>query len=113
MVRLLGLAAWTGVLLVHCWPAPGQEAEDASIRKSVVKISTVQNPLDPFRPWARGHSEEVTGSGVVISGNRVLTNAHVVNHSSQIFIQPDKSTEKFEASVVALAAGDRLGLAQA
>jgi S1-C subfamily serine protease len=42
---------------------------------------------------------------VVISGKRVLTNAHVVNRASQIFIQFDKTSEKLVASVVALAPG--------
>ncbi len=47
----------------------------------------------------------MTGSGVVIEGKRILTNSHVVNHASQIFVQPDKSSEKHSASVEVLAPG--------
>jgi S1-C subfamily serine protease len=87
------------------WAAHGEDAGDAAIRKSVVKITAIENPLDAFRPWSKGHAQEATGSGVIIAGHRILTNAHVVNHSSQIFVQPDKSTDKIEASVLAIAPG--------
>jgi S1-C subfamily serine protease len=81
------------------------DANDTKIRKSVVKISAAVRQIDPFRPWTKGTQGDVTGSGVVIAGKRVLTNAHVVNHASQVLIQPDKSSEKLPASVEALAAG--------
>jgi S1-C subfamily serine protease len=41
----------------------------------------------------------------VITGKRILTNSHMVNHSSQVFIQPDKSSDKLAAKVEALAPG--------
>ncbi len=41
----------------------------------------------------------------MISGKRILTNAHVVNSAVQIFVQPDKSSDKLSAKVVALAPG--------
>jgi S1-C subfamily serine protease len=81
------------------------DADDARVRQSVVKIiSTLRQP-DPFRPWDKGTPQEATGSGVVIAGKRILTNAHMVNHASQVFIQPDKSSEKLTATVVARAPG--------
>jgi S1-C subfamily serine protease len=52
----------------------------------------------------------VTGSGVVIAGKRILTNAHVVNHASQVFVQPDKSSEKLSGKVEILAPGIDLAL---
>jgi hypothetical protein len=42
----------------------------------VVKvIATVRYP-DRLKPWARGESAEIAGSGVVVEGRRILTNAH-------------------------------------
>ena len=41
----------------------------------------------------------------MIAGNRILTNAHMVNFASQIFIQPDKSSEKLSAKLKAIAPG--------
>jgi S1-C subfamily serine protease len=81
------------------------DADDPKIRKSVVKIFTKARQPDPFRPWTSGAGHDATGSGVVIVGKRILTNAHVVNHASQLLIQPDKSSEKLAAKVEALAPG--------
>ncbi len=36
-------------------------------------FSTMRYP-EPFRPWSKQPPTEVTGSGVVIEGNRILTN---------------------------------------
>ena len=79
--------------------ARADDADDSKIRKSVVKIFANVRQSDPFRPWTNGHPQDVTGSGVVIAGKRILTNAHVVNHASQIFAQPDKSSEKLSLKV--------------
>ena len=87
------------------WSAQADDANDQQIRKSVVKIfGNIRQP-DPFRPWTKGSPHDVTGSGVVIAGKRILTNAHVVNHASQVFVQPDKSSEKLAAKVEAMAPG--------
>ena len=88
------------------WPAWADEADDQKIRKSVKSriFGSIRQP-DPFRPWTKGSPHDVTGSGVVIAGKRILTNAHVVNHASQVFVQPDKSSEKLAAKVEAMAPG--------
>jgi S1-C subfamily serine protease len=86
-------------------PLRADDAVDPKIRKSVVKIFANPRQFDPFRPWTSGTAHDGTGSGVVIAGKRVLTNAHVVNHASQISVQPDKSSEKLPAKVEALTPG--------
>ncbi len=42
------------------------------------------------------------GTGFVIDGKRILTNAHVVTYPSQIYVQPYQSSEKFLAKVIAV-----------
>lgn len=54
-------------------------------RESLVKIYVVQQPTHHYRPWDDGQQRQTTGSGAIIEGNRILTNAHVV--SDQVFIQ--------------------------
>jgi len=49
-------------------------------------FSTLRGP-DPYKPWSKAAPQEVTGSGVVIEGRRILTNAHVVGYASQVQIQ--------------------------
>jgi S1-C subfamily serine protease len=70
-----------------------------------VKVfSTVRYP-DPYKPWTKQSPEEQTGSGVVIKGKRLLTNAHVVNYASQVQIQANQAGDKISATVEAIAPG--------
>jgi S1-C subfamily serine protease len=74
-------------------------------KDSVVKVfATVRRP-DPARPWTKQAPAEVTGSGAVIDGNRILTNAHVVQYASQVQIQANRAGDKLLATVVAVAPG--------
>lgn len=76
-----------------------------AIENSVVKIfATVRRP-DPYKPWTKASPNDVTGSGVIIEGKRILTNAHVVNYASQVEVQASQSGDKVSAKVVALARG--------
>lgn len=86
--------------------APTTDATNSSsIENSVVKIfSTVRFP-DPYKPWAKQSPADQTGSGVVIEGKRILTNAHVVNYASQVQIQANQAGDKISATVVAVAPG--------
>ena len=80
-------------------------AVSGAIENSVVKIfSTVRYP-DPYQPWTKQSPEDITGSGVVIEGKRILTNAHVVNYASQVQIQANQAGDKISATVEAIAPG--------
>ena len=85
--------------------ASGATAASATDRvsNSVVKVfATVLRP-DPARPWTKQAPAEVTGSGAIIDGDRILTAAHVVLYASQIEIQANRAGDKLLASVVAIA----------
>ncbi|HYM36600.1 MAG TPA: trypsin-like peptidase domain-containing protein [Steroidobacteraceae bacterium] len=87
----------------------GDEPSTA-VENSVVKVfSTLRSP-DPFRPWSKQSPREVSGSGVVIDGKRILTNAHVVLYAGQIQVQPSREGNKIPASIVAIAPGIDLAL---
>ncbi|MBU3948274.1 MAG: trypsin-like peptidase domain-containing protein [Proteobacteria bacterium] len=76
-------------------------AED-QISKSVVKIIATQRLPDIIKLWSKQTQREISGSGVIIEGGRILTNAHVVAFAQQIYIQPYQSADKIEAKVIAL-----------
>lgn len=65
---------------------------------------------EPFRPWTKQQPQEVTGSGVVIEGKRILTNAHVVLYASQVQVQANQSGDKISATVEAIAPGIDLAI---
>jgi S1-C subfamily serine protease len=45
------------------------------------------------RPWAKSPPQKVSGTGVVIEGQRILTNTHVVKYASQVQVQANQSGE--------------------
>jgi S1-C subfamily serine protease len=84
--------------------APTVHAQD-QIRDLVVKIHATQHAPDLLRPWTKNSPQQVKGSGVVIDGKRILTNAHVVKYASQIYVQPTQSANLISARVEALTPG--------
>ena len=92
-------------------PAAAQEKpaeaviDNPEIRKSVVKIFTTSRDPDLARPYKKQDPEESSGSGVVIEGKRILTNNHVVRYAQRVLVQPEGSSEKLKARVVATGEG--------
>jgi S1-C subfamily serine protease len=91
--------------------SPSPEATISSaVENSVVKVFSTASYPDVYRPWSKQAPTEVTASGVVIAGKRILTNAHVVLYASQIQIQANQAGDKISASVEAVAPGIDLAL---
>ncbi|MEQ8317959.1 MAG: trypsin-like peptidase domain-containing protein [Phycisphaerales bacterium] len=86
------------------------QAAPADIRQSTVKIFTTSRGPDLTRPWTRQQPSDSTGSGLVIDGGRILTNAHVVEYGQQIFVQPYLTSQRLAARVVARNTGIDLAL---
>jgi S1-C subfamily serine protease len=86
---------------------PSQPAETPSkaVEISVVKIFATARYPDLYKPWAKQAPSESSGSGVVIEGKRILTNAHVIRYAGQIQVQANQSGDKFSATVEAVAPG--------
>jgi S1-C subfamily serine protease len=80
---------------------PAVHAQD-KIRDLVVKIHAIHHTPDVLRPWTKNRPQQVKGSGVVIDGKRILTNAHVVRYASQIYVQPNQSADRIPARVEAI-----------
>ena len=71
----------------------------------MVKIYATSRFPEPTRPWTKQSPSESSGTGVVIENKRILTNAHVVLYSSQLFVQGEGSGEKVAATVESIAPG--------
>lgn len=78
------------IVILSCVVTPSVWAK-RGVKESVVKIYTVYNRYNYHDPWQMLGQEEGSGSGCIISGRRILTNAHVV--ADQIFIQVRRSGE--------------------
>jgi S1-C subfamily serine protease len=83
----------------------GMAQSTPSIENSVVKVFSTMRYPDPFKPWTKQAPTEATASGVVIEGNRILTNAHAVLYASQVQVQANAAGDKVSATVIAIAPG--------
>ena len=80
----------------HC--AAAQE----KIANSIVKIYTTYDQPNYFRPWQMKGQHSRIGSGSIISGKRILTNAHVISDHTFIRVRRAGMAEKYVASVTAV-----------
>ncbi|KAH9746912.1 hypothetical protein WN944_011715 [Citrus x changshan-huyou] len=69
---------------------------------SVVKIFTVSSSPNYGLPWQNKSQRETTGSGFVIPGKKILTNAHVVADSTFVLVRKHGSPTKYRAQVEAV-----------
>ena len=83
--------------LSSIWLNTSAAGED--VRPAVVCVMSVQRVPMLTRPWLKQTSSGGWGSGVVIDGERILTNAHVVTYASQIYVQPFDSSTRYTAEV--------------
>lgn len=89
----------TFLALLPAAPAAARPQEGDALKHSVVKIFTVVKKPDWFQPWVMGPQYQASGSGCILKGDRILTNAHVV--SDAVFVQVLKvgDTERYTARV--------------
>src|SRR4051794_30575879 len=69
---------------------------------SVVHVFASIRYPNPARPWARQNPVEAAGTGVVIDGKRILTNAHIVLYAGEVFVQDRQGGDRFEARVATI-----------
>ena len=84
----------------------------AALEAAVVKINVTSRAPDFFRPWTKAGPSKSSGSGVVIAGPRILTNAHVVMHASEVLVQLRQGGDQHTAKVTAIAPGMDLAVVE-
>ncbi|KAH0984794.1 hypothetical protein GBA52_011971 [Prunus armeniaca] len=69
---------------------------------AVVKVFCVHTAPNFSLPWQRKKQYSSSSSGFVIEGRRVLTNAHSVDHHTQVKLKKRGSDTKYLATVLAI-----------
>jgi S1-C subfamily serine protease len=105
LLRMLLAASFFTAFNFHAAETASPGAAPGVIENSVVKIFSTARYPDPYKPWTKQSPDEATGSGVVIEGKRILTNAHVVHYASQLQVQANQAGDKIAATVEFLAPG--------
>jgi len=67
-------------------------------KESVIKLFVVSHIVDTLKPW-NSYISRSTGSGFIIAGNQILTNAHVVSNATFIEVRKHGETTRYEAEV--------------
>jgi S1-C subfamily serine protease len=75
------------------------------VENSVVKVFSTKREPDVWKPWTKQAASQITGSGVVIEGKRILSNAHMVLYAGQVQVQANQAGDKISATVEAVAPG--------
>src|SRR5213595_1335789 len=69
------------------------------VQQSLVRITATSVEPDYKAPWNSGGIQRGVGAGFVISGNRILTNAHVVSNSRYLTVEREGDPNKYPATV--------------
>lgn len=77
---------------------------------SVVKVFCVHTEPNFSLPWQRKRQYSSSSSGFVIGGRRVLTNAHSVEHYTQVKLKKRGSDTKYLATVLAIGTECDIGI---
>lgn len=95
----LGLLALLVVGGCRTVPPHSTLANTLDVRRGVVQVLTASIPADYYSPWQTLNHERSSGSGVIIEGQRILTNAHVIADSRFIQVQKEFDPRRYEAVV--------------
>ncbi|XP_043724938.1 protease Do-like 9 [Telopea speciosissima] len=85
-------------------PLPGWEnvVKVVPSMDAVVKVFCVHTEPNFSLPWQRKRQYSSSSSGFIIGGRRVLTNAHSVEHHTQVKLKKRGSDTKYLATVLAI-----------
>lgn len=101
LFSVYGLPSLAAIMLTACATTP-QIAGDRSVsnaRLSVVKIYVSIQGEDYQMPWQSGRPGSASGTGFIIKGKRILSNAHVVSNARFLQVQKDGDPKKYLARV--------------
>ncbi|XP_057470887.1 protease Do-like 10, mitochondrial isoform X1 [Actinidia eriantha] len=82
-------------------PSSSNSAIELALQ-SVVKIFVVLCSPNYFHPWQNKYQIQTHGSGFIITGKRILTNAHVVADHTFVLVRKHGSPTKYRAEVQAV-----------
>lgn len=89
------------IIMLNCFVASPLYAQQ-DIKGAMVKIHTVYDEHNYGEPWKMLGQQRRTGSGCIIEGKRILTNAHVVGDQTFIQVKRAGRVKKYVAEVEAV-----------
>ena len=68
-------------------------------KSSIIKIFAVRSQPNYNQPWQNYPQRSAIGSGFVIAGNRIMTNAHIVANQSFMLVRKPGLQKKYIAKL--------------
>lgn len=104
VVAINGEHGESGLAVVSLDPPPrwDQVVRVVPSMDAVVKVFCVHTEPNFSLPWQRKRQYSSSSSGFIIGGRRVLTNAHSVEHYTQVKLKKRGSDTKYVATVLAI-----------
>jgi len=90
------------LVLLSAAPVAAKDANHLKIKNATVKIFTVVNPADYANPWNMLGTGSLAGSGCVIRGKKIITNAHVISDHTFIQVRRFGESKKYSARLIAV-----------
>ena len=94
--------AWILFALL-AWTLPARAISIAEVRKSLAHITTTAQEPNYRVPWNPGSVNSGSGTGFIIDGRRILTNAHVVSNARFVSVERENDPKRYIAKVEHLA----------
>ncbi|MCX8510763.1 MAG: S1C family serine protease, partial [Chthoniobacteraceae bacterium] len=80
-------------------PERAAAAEPSPIRKSLARIGNTSQDPNYRQPWLPGVTMSSSGTGWVVTKDRILTNAHVVSNARFLTLEKENDPKKYIATV--------------
>jgi len=95
-----GIPSLSALLVIGMLIVPSSLLAESGIEDATVKIITTKMKPDYFNPWSSGGSNSVIGSGSILEGKQILTNAHVVENHTFIQVRRQGDPNIYQARVL-------------
>jgi S1-C subfamily serine protease len=93
------------ILAVFLCACAASDAAAGGPEDSVVRVLASRRLPNPVQPWTKQNPVEVMGTGVVLDGKTVLTNAHIVLYAGEVFVQAPRGGDRVPAKVTSIGPG--------
>ncbi len=99
--KIVAFVTAVAVLLCGLGGAGGAVAQVGlrTLNRSVVMIRSVQQEFDYITPWKQAEVAHGIGSGFVIGGRRILTNAHNASNYKYVEVRKEYEAKRYPAKV--------------
>jgi S1-C subfamily serine protease len=93
LVIAVGVSVFSGSLNAS------QTTERQGLEKSVIMVRSIKQDFDYVSPWKQQEMRQVIGSGFLMAGKKIITNAHNVSNCRYIELKKENIAKRYPARI--------------